>query len=324
MADFLRCIVIFPTLFGQRHCKKDAMTNLRRRDLAAGFALAVAAPAKAASVLTVRQVLDRMHGQIGTPWFERGVDRIIAGDADTPVTGIATTMMCTFDALKAAVAAKCNLIITHEPTFWSHPDTVTQLQDDPLYKTKQAYMKAHNLVSFHFHDHWHAKKPVDGIHQGMADRMGWSKYITEPYDRHINLPPTTLGGLAREFQKKLDDRTLRVVGDPNLPVKRIAVSWGNCSLIPGAPYLNSDCDALVIGEEQDWDLIAYAQDLVTSGRKKGLIVLGHVLSEQWGMEYAATWLRGFVPEVPVKFLRLIEPYWNLKKPVFEINSRVLP
>ena len=275
-------------------------------------------------MLTVGQVLERMHGQIGTSWVDRGVDRIIAGEAGTPVTGIATTMMCTFDALKAAVAAGCNLIITHEPTFWSHQDTVTQLQDDPLYKTKLAYMKAHNLVSFHFHDHWHAKLPVDGIHQGMADRMGWSKYITQPYGRHINLPPTTLGGLAREFQKKLRARTLRVVGDPNLPVKRVAVSWGNCSLIPGAPYLNSDCDALVIGEEQDWDLIAYAQDLVASGRKKGLIVLGHVLSEQWGMEYAATWLRGFGPEVPVKFLPLFVPYWNLMKPVFEINTRVLP
>jgi len=309
--------------------EKVGMIKLNRREFAAaGAALTLAAPAKGApqpaAKLTAGQILERMRGQIGVPWFERGVDRIIAGDPDTPVSGVATTMMATFDALKAAVAINCNLVITHEPTFWSHPDTVTQLQDDPLYKTKLAYMRAHNLVSFHFHDHWHAKKPVDGIQQGMADRMGWSRYLTTPYDRHINLPPTTLGGLAKEFQRKLGDRTLRVVGDPELPVKRIAVSWGNCSLLPGAPYLNSDCDALVIGEEQDWDLIAYAQDLVAAGRKKGLVVLGHVLSEQWGMEYAATWLRGFVKEVPVKFVPLIEPYWNLKQPVFEINTKVLP
>jgi len=95
-------------------------------------------------------------------------------------------------------------------------------------------------------------------------------------------------------------------------------------MLPGAPYLSSDCDALVVGECQDWDLIAYTQDLVASGRKKGLIVLGHILSEQWGMEYAVLWLKTFVPEVPVKFLRLAEPYWNLKKPVFEINTKVLP
>jgi putative NIF3 family GTP cyclohydrolase 1 type 2 len=299
------------------------MRGLTRRQIAAA-PLVLAAPAHAAGLITVRQILERMHDRIGTPWFDRGVDRIITGDPEAPVTGIATTMMGTFDALKAAAAAGCNLVITHEPTFWSHQDTVSQLQDDPLYKVKLAYVNAHRLVSFHFHDHWHAKLPVDGIHQGMADRMGWSSYLTTPYDRHINLPPTSLGALAREFQRKLGARTLRVVGDPDLAVKRIAVSWGNCSLLPGAPYLNSDCDAFVIGEEQDWDLIAYAQDLVTAGRKKGLIVLGHIVSEQWGMAFAADWLREFVPEVPVRFVPLPEPYWNLKHPGLEINRETLP
>ena len=35
-------------------------------------------------------------------------------------------------------------------------------------------------------------------------------------------------------------------------------------------------------------------------------------------------LRGVAREQPVKFLRLVEPYWNLKKPVFEINTKVMP
>jgi hypothetical protein len=65
-----------------------------------------------------------------------------------------------------------------------------------------------------------------------------------------------LGALAREFREKLGDRTLRVVGDPALSVKRLAVSWGYCSAFPGVPYLNGDADVLVIGEAQDWDLIA--------------------------------------------------------------------
>jgi len=107
----------------------------RRNVIASGavLALAGALPARAAG-LTVNQVLERMHGQIGTPWREGGVDRIITGSGDTQVRGIATTMMCTFDALKAAVAAKANLIITHEPTWWSHQDTLTALENDPLYK----------------------------------------------------------------------------------------------------------------------------------------------------------------------------------------------
>ena len=283
-----------------------------RRDLLVSGAAVVATtalPAHAAT-LTVADVLERMHGQIGAPWREGGVDRIIAGDAATPVRGIATTMMATFDALKGAVAAGANLVITHEPTFWSHPDTLTGLENDPLYKTKLAYIREHNLVSFHFHDHWHARQPIDGINGGMAAQMGWTAYRDPANQRHYNLPPTTLMALAKSFRTKLGDRTLRVVGDPVLPVSRIVTSWGNCSAFPGIPFLD-EADVLVIGEAQDWDLIAYAQDAVASGRKKGLIVLGHILSEQWGMKLCAEWLKGFVTEVPVRWVQLPEPYWNL-------------
>ncbi len=94
--------------------------------------------------------------------------------------------------------------------------------------------------------------------------------------------------------------TIRVIGDPALPVSIVYESWGNCSAFPGINFLNSEADVLVIGETQDWDLIAYAQDLVASGRKKALIVLGHVKSEQWGMKACAEWLGGFVKEVPVE------------------------
>ncbi len=287
----------------------------------AALALAGATPARAAT-LTVDQVLERMHGQIGTPWREGGVDRIITGSGDTQVRGIATTMMATFDALKASVAAGANLIITHEPTWWSHQDIIAGLEEDPLYKTKLAYIRDHGLVSFHFHDHWHAKKPVDGINFGMARQMGWTGYMDTENSRHYNLPPNTLAALAASFQRRLGDRTLRVVGDPGLPVRKVAVSWGYCSNFPGIDFLDSDADVLVIGEAQDWDLIAYAQDLVASGRNKGLVVLGHVLSEQWGMKFCAEWLKGFVREVPVTFVPLIEPYWNLRRPVFEINTRI--
>ena len=296
----------------------------RRLALAGASAslVATAAPASSATSLTAQDILARMRGQIGTEWREGGVDRIIAGLPQTPITGVATTMMATFDALKVAVASKLNLVITHEPTYWSHQDTTTQLLDDPLYQTKLAWMRAHNLVVFHFHDHWHGKRPIDGINCGMAQKMGWTGYMDAANSRQFNIPPKTLLELAREFRRKLGDRTMRVIGDRDLMVSKVVASWGNCSAFPGVTYLNSQADVLVIGEAQDWDLVAYAQDLVAAGKKKGLILLGHVLSEQWGMNYCADWLKTFVPEVPVRFVPLIEPYWGLSHPVMEINTRI--
>ena len=301
-----------------------------RREMIAGSAATAAlaamgaAPrARAAEPLTVQQVLDRMKLHVGGPWREGGgVDRIIAGSADMEVKGIGTTMMATFDALKDAVKAGANFIITHEPTYWSHPDTLTALMDDPLYKTKLEYIRAHNIVSFHFHDHWHALRPVDGINYGMQQQMGWTGYMDAANQRMFTLPPTTLLALAKDLEQKLGAHTLRVVGDPKLPVKRVYESWGNCSEFPGVNFLESDADVLVIGETEDWNLIEYAQDIVSTGEKKALIILGHVRSEMFGMKYCAEWLKGFVTEVPVTFIPTIEPYWNVDNPVFEINTRL--
>ncbi|HEU4550803.1 MAG TPA: Nif3-like dinuclear metal center hexameric protein [Rhizomicrobium sp.] len=295
--------------------------NRRGAIAAAGAVLAAPGASLAAPAPTVRDVLERMRGQTGTAWFDGGVDHIVAGSADAPVTGIATVMMATFDALKSAVARGLNFVITHEPTFWSHPDHVEQLQDDPLYRRKLAYIGEHGLTIFHLHDHWHGKKPVDGINAGMMRKMGWQPYMDAQNNRIFNLPQTTLASLVDRFRSTLGDRTLRVIGDPALAVHRVIASWGNCSSFPGIPYLDL-ADVLVIGEAQDWDLIAYANDLVVAGRPKALVLLGHVLSEQWGMEYCADWLKTFVPEVPVRFLPIVQPYWNPADPVFEIDTKI--
>ena len=301
------------TMIG-RSAASVAMLSLGSSQLAqarvAGFA---AAP------LTVQDVLDRMKLHVGGPWREGGVDHFVSGSPGVAVTGIATAMMATFDALNDAVTAGANLVITHEPTYWSHPDSVADLQDDPLYRTKLDYITAHGLVCFHLHDHWHALRPVDGINYGMAQQMGWTGFMDASNQRIYHLPQTTLLALAQDLRTRLGAQTLRVVGHPAMPVTRVYESWGNCGAFPGISFLDSDVDALVIGEAQDWDLIAYAQDLVALGEKKALIVLGHVRSEMFGMRFCAEWLKSFVPEVPVTFIPTVEPYWNVDRPMLEIG-----
>jgi len=303
----------------------DPNALLRREVLAGGVAAAAVptrgVPAPAAGPLTAGAVIERMQQRIGVPWNGWGVDGFKAGAPETVVRGIGTTMMATFDALKSAARQGLNMVITHEPTYWSHPDTLTDLQHDPLYLKKLAFLRAHNMVSFHFHDNWHALKPVDGIDYGTQQLMGWTTYMHADDQRLFTLPPTTLGALAADFQQKTGARTIRVVGDPALPIRTVYESWGYCSAFPGISFLDK-ADVLVIGEAQDWDLIAYAQDLVALGEKKGLIVLGHVKSEQWGMRYCADWLKRFVSEVPVRFVPIIEPYWNLDHLILEIETEV--
>src|SRR3954447_18231774 len=96
--------------------------KLSRRLLLSAPALSVASsqsPNSAHTTLTAAQVIDRIKANVGVPWRQQTVDNIIAGSPDTTVDGIATTMIATLDVLKRATAARKNLVITHESTFFS-------------------------------------------------------------------------------------------------------------------------------------------------------------------------------------------------------------
>jgi putative NIF3 family GTP cyclohydrolase 1 type 2 len=261
--------------------------------------------------LTARDVIERIQKNVGVPWREQTVDTIKAGTPETPIKGIATTMMATLDVVQRAAAAGKNMVITHEPTFYSHEDKTDVLQDDPTFRFKQNFLTAHDMVVFRFHDHWHARRP-DGIATGMAEALGWDKNRDAQHPNQFLFDGVTLANLARQIEDKLKIRTMRVIGDPSMRVRTVAGTWGyNSSL---RPFARPDLDVLVIGEAREWELIEYAADTVTSGTKKGLIVLGHIPSEQSGMLLCANWLKEFVSEVPIEFVPAAEPFWSPKAP----------
>jgi putative NIF3 family GTP cyclohydrolase 1 type 2 len=279
--------------------------------MVAGTAAAALSAQQRAGAITAGEVIDRIRKNVGVPWREPTVDTIKSGSAATPVKGIATTMMATLDVVQRAAAAGRNFVITHEPTFYSHEDKTDALQDDPVYRFKQDFLDRHEMVVFRFHDHWHARRP-DGIATGMAQALGWEKNADPQNPRQFLFQGLTLAALARQIEDKLKIRTMRVIGDPALPVRTVAANWGYAGSL--RPFGRPDLDALIIGEAREWELVEYAADAVTSGRKKGLIVMGHIPSEQSGMLHCAGWLKGFISEVPVEYVPAAEPFWSPRAP----------
>src|SRR4029077_379587 len=170
---------------------------------------------------------------------------------DTPVTGIATTVMATFDVLRRAARAGRNLVITHEPTFYNHEDNTADFNGDPVYTAKQSFIARNNMVVWRFHDHWHARRP-DGILTGMLEILAWDKYRTADNPRLLVLPAPRLEALARDIRKRLKARTMRVVGDPAMTVSRVALNPGYANLQGATRSLaRADVDALVVGEARE-------------------------------------------------------------------------
>jgi putative NIF3 family GTP cyclohydrolase 1 type 2 len=278
-------------------------------------AVQAAKPQGRAAVLTAGDVVGRIQKMVGIPWRNQTVDKIVAGGPDTPVTGIATTMMATLNVLERAAAAGANLVITHETPFYLHQDQTADLADDATYQFKLNFIREHRMAVFHFHDHWHARHP-DGIAVGMMQELGWTQNADPQNPHRFTFSGVSLQDLARQMQSRLHIRTMRVIGDPKLPIRRALASWGYVSRMPGIPqFRESGVDVFIAGETREWELVEYVQDSITKGDRKALILLGHVVSEQAGMKYCAEWLRPFIPEVPVQFIAAPEPFWSPSEPI---------
>lgn len=286
-----------------------------RRGAALILAVVVACawPAWGQKPLTARQVIEKIRLQIGAPVDPNAVDTFKAGDPETPVSGIATTFLATYAVLQEAVASGANLIITHEPTFYNHLDETAFLKSDPVFEQKMAYIREHHLVIWRFHDQWHWRRP-DGIIEGFTQAVGWEKY-RRPYEENsFTLPPTTVGQLAADLQAKLNSRVIRIVGDPGLRVTNVAYLPGASGEIKEIKELErDDVQVLVAGEAREWETVEYVRDAAAEGRRKALILLGHEVSEEPGMEYCARWLRGLFPGVPVTFIPAGEPFQSVPR-----------
>lgn len=262
----------------------------------------------AAETITARQIIERIQKNVGVPWRSETVDTFKAGNPDTPVQGIATTVMSTLDVLRRAAASGKNLIISHEPTFYNHEDKTQDFSADPVYLAKQAFIEKNRIVIWRFHDHWHARKP-DGILLGFAQAVGWEKYQAPQDQRLYEVPATSLDALVYDLQTKLKARAFRVIGDRQTRIAKIAINLGYTSLMSAVRVL-PNVDVFICGEPREWEVVEYAQDAVASGAKKALIILGHAISEDPGMDYCAKWLKQFITEVPIEWVPAGEPFWR--------------
>jgi hypothetical protein len=79
------------------------------------------------------------------------------------------------------------------------------------------------------------------------------------------------------------------------------------------PRMTPEVDVVIGGEQQEadgaFDDVEYVLDATSLGMPKGVIMLGHVISEQPGMEDLANWMRTFIHDVPIQFVPAEEPFW---------------
>jgi putative NIF3 family GTP cyclohydrolase 1 type 2 len=283
----------------------------RREFVAAGAAafLSISAVRPSRLELTAQQAIDRIRARVGVPWRETTVDTFKAGDPQTVLTGIATTVMATLPVLRQAVSQGRNLIVTCEPTFYSANDDPGSRANDPIYLAKKAFIEEHRLVIWRFSDHWSARVPNE-FASALADTLGWTKLRTADNPLIYSIPASTLGSLTAHVRTRLGVRGgMRVVGKADMPIRRVLVSPGTTDLHATVRDL-PQADVIVSGEPREWEAVEYVFDTASAGQAKGMIAVGRAVSEEPGMRACAAWLRSLIPEVAVDAIAVGDPYWR--------------
>lgn len=272
------------------------------------------------------------HPQLSADYA--GCDGYKFGDPDAECKGIAAALVPTIDVIRRTAEKGCNLLITHEPIFYSTEDYPDWRAGgiNSVYEQKKAILEEYGITVWRDHDHMHAHNP-DSIFTGVIKYLGWEQYyvpaeksnIKVPMGYLFELPETTVKDLGTYLEEKLNMNGIRIVGDLQDKIRRVAIVG---HLFPGfgketetteygTDLINAmehGLDAIIPGEIIEWTVVSYVRDAIALGKPKAVFNIGHFNMEELGMRYAQDWINELVKyEVPVHYLPTNDLYQFLER-----------
>lgn len=268
---------------------------------------------KTATVADVLKALESFApGALAEEWDNPGLQ---VGDLSKQVTKIWTALDPMPEIIAKATASRCDLLLTHHPLFF-HPIKSIDLSQ-PLMRGLATAIKSDLAIVA---AHTNLDSAQRGVNHILAEKIGLTDITCLVPANDIfcapnapaglgrvgNLPKETyLGDLAKAINKKFNGGTVRVAGNLDMPVSRVAVCGGSgSSLIPD--FLKSGAQVFISGD------FGYHQALEARSGGYGLIDLGHFRSEQIVVEPLAELLRKALADLG--FYPVIEPYKDQKEP----------
>ena len=265
-------------------------------------------PVFADAPMSAQQIADKIRTIMGPAWNPASYrDTFKMGDPGTPVNGVASCFMSTFDVIKRAHEKGLNFVITHEPTIWTDADLLPPVKNDPLYKLKLEYVNDNKMVLWRTHDSWHKMQP-EPMNAAQNKKLGWDKYALASDPKTCQLPPISLRDVVGQYAQKVPTESVRLIGKPDLVVKSLTHCGHSCdqNIVGLEKY-----DATISIEAREFETAEYGRDFVASGGKGAMIIASHESGEENGMEYFTSWFKEHLPGIHIEFIPTTDRLWTL-------------
>ncbi len=254
------------------------------------------------------EIVDKILAYHPTLLMYQGCDGYKCGNEEDECKGVAVALVPTADVIQRAADAGCNLLVVHEPIFYTSVDAAGWIGDfdNSVYEEKQELIQKTGMTVWRDHDHMHAHNP-DSVFSGVIRELGWEDYYIKPkkgtFDMSytFEMPPTKIRDIANLFKNKLKMNGMKYMGDLDKEVTKVALIG---HLIPGFGEERTDeqgfyhdyamdvmkkmeqdgIELIIPGEIIEWTVLAYVRDAISMGKNMACLNIGHYNLEELGMK----------------------------------------
>jgi len=240
---------------------------------------------------------ERLPRSLSWDWDNDGIS--CAPDPDAPVTGVLIALDPTEDAVEAAIASGCNVLLTHHPMLFRGLKTV---DGHDTGSRKVIRMIRHGITAMAFHTRLDAAD--GGVNDCLAAALGLTH--VEPFGDNANLagkPIGRVGNLPREMTADEFIETVKaalglgalVFAGCGKPVRRVAVV-GGAGDDEIAAAVAAGADTFVTGE------LRYHQLCDAPYGELNLIMAGHYHTEAPVLDRLAKLCSEIASDIPVRVM----------------------
>lgn len=239
--------------------------------------------------------------------YSKTCDNLKAGDPDRDVEKIALSMFATPAVIRSSSEWGANLLIVHEPVFYSHWDDLSDLENFPepqrsLVRKKQELIRKSGLTIYRFHDHPHYREP-DYVSMGETARWGlkgtWKRGAFTAVNNFILDHDIPVLELAETLEKNLDIQRIRIFGSRKTICRKLSLCFGTPGHLMEELEQN---DVVLTGEICEWNIGQMAGDYFDLlGESKSILVMGHIGSEREGMRLMEKVIKERYSQFEVKY-----------------------
>lgn len=259
--------------------------------------------------LTVKELQNYLVSLTNLP--KKTVDRIIIGNPDVKIKKIGTCWMSTWETCKKAVTSGVNVLVTHEPTFYTHwdLDEVPSFLDRSSDYTRQQYLlqiekkkkwiNENQLVIIRNHDTIDALQEK-GIPFAFGEFLGFGKNDIISSRTYYNvyrfnkMTASSFAGMIAGKLSQLGQPGVAFYGDPQRMVSSVGLGTG--WICDPMDYADLKPDVFVAIDDV---IRTHIQTVYAEDTGHPLIVINHGVSEEMGIRSLNRIIKDRYPSIEV-------------------------